>query len=125
MDLPFWGTRLPHLFYIPASLVFFDHTVSSLFTRFLGMQSFAATPSLALVNLFCYTWLAVGSYICVDAAFSPFHEGRRMEHVKDCIKPLTVGTALLLYLCPCELSNLYNTEHMFRCRFVTVLTVID
>ena len=36
VDLPFWGTRLPHLFFIPASLVFYDTVLGSLFTRAFG-----------------------------------------------------------------------------------------
>ena len=98
VNLPFWGTRLPHLIGIPACLLFYDHTVSAVFTRYLGMVSFAATPSLALVNLFCYTWLAVGTFISADAMFNPLHEGRRVEHVKGCVKPLTVGMSLQWHL---------------------------
>jgi hypothetical protein len=98
VDLPFWGTRLPHLLGIPMVLLFYDHTVSAVFTRYLGMVSFAATPSLALVNLFCYTWLAVGTFLSADAAFSPLHEGRRLAHLQECVKPLTVGMSLQWHL---------------------------
>lgn len=98
VDLPFWGTRLPHLFAIPACLLFYDHTVSAVFTRYFGMVSFAATPSLFLVNLFCYTWLAVGTFIGADAALNPHHEGHRIQHLQNCIKPLTIGMSLQWHL---------------------------
>ena len=86
---PFWGTRLPHLFAIPASLTFFDLSVGALFTRYFGLVSFAATPGPWLMNIFCYTWLAVGSFIAWDASLNPAHEGRRVEQVTSHVPMLT------------------------------------
>mmetsp|Transcript_18772 Transcript_18772/g.31632 ORF Transcript_18772/g.31632 Transcript_18772/m.31632 type:complete len:203 (-) Transcript_18772:3441-4049(-) len=90
----FWGTRLPHLFIIPASLTVYDKLVGHIFTTRLGMISFQATPSLALAHLFVYTWCAVGSFITFDAAFNPQHEGKRKEQVISSLRPLTVGMSL-------------------------------
>jgi hypothetical protein len=47
-----------------------------------------------LINLYVYTWLAVGSFIAFDAALNPAHEGRRLDQVKSHIKPLSVGMGL-------------------------------
>mmetsp|Transcript_2639 Transcript_2639/g.3957 ORF Transcript_2639/g.3957 Transcript_2639/m.3957 type:complete len:248 (+) Transcript_2639:47-790(+) len=94
VDSPFWGTRLPHLFMIPASLAFYDIVVTSVFVKYFGLVSFAATPAPFLLNLYCYTWLAVGSYIAVDAAFNPAHNGKRVEQVTSHLKPLTIGMGL-------------------------------
>lgn len=65
-----------------------------IFTKYFGLVSYAATPTPWLLNLFCYTWLAVGSFIAIDAAFNPAHEGRRMEQITSHLKPLTVGMGL-------------------------------
>ncbi|CAM9736534.1 unnamed protein product, partial [Ectocarpus fasciculatus] len=94
VDSPFWGTRLPHLFAIPTTLTFFDMTVSALFTKYFGLVSYAATPTAWLLNLYVYTWLAVGSFIALDAAFNPAHEGRRLEHATAQLKPLSIGMGL-------------------------------
>ena len=90
----FWGSRLPHLFFVPASLTFYDKAVGMIFTRYLGMISFAATPSVALVHLYCYTWLAVGSWICLDATMNPALEGKREETIRGAVKPLTIAMSL-------------------------------
>ena len=90
----FWGSRLPHLFFVPASLTFYDKAVGMIFTRYLGMISFAATPSLALVHLYCYTWMAVGSWICLDATMNPALEGKREETIRGAVKPLTIAMSL-------------------------------
>lgn len=94
VNSPFWGTRLPHLFAVPATLTFFDFGVSAIARKYCGLVSFAATPAAFLVNLYVYTWLAVGSFIAFDAALNPAHEGRREEHLKAHIKPLTIGMSL-------------------------------
>lgn len=94
VDSLFWGTRLPHLFAVPATLTFFDLTVTAAFTKYFGLVSFAATPAPWLLNLYVYTWLAVGSYIALDAALNPMHEGRRVEQITSHLKPLTVGMGL-------------------------------
>ena len=90
----FWGSRLPHLFFIPASLIFYDKVMGMIFTRYLGMISFAATPSVALVHLYCYTWMAVGSWICLDATMNPALEGKREETIRGAVKPLTIAMSL-------------------------------
>lgn len=94
VNSPFWGTRLPHLFIVPASLTFFDLSIGHLFRTYLGMVSFAATPSLALLHLYTFTWLAVGSFISLDAFANPQHEGHRMDVIAKNIKPLTIGMGL-------------------------------
>lgn len=94
MDSPFWGTRLPHLFLIPASLTFYELTITSLFTKYFGLVSYAQTPTPWLLNLYLYTFLAVGSFIAFDATFNPHHEGRRIEQITSHIKPLATGMGL-------------------------------
>jgi len=46
------------------------------------------------MNLYVYTFLAVGSFIAFDAALNPSHEGRRMDQVTSHIKPLATGMGL-------------------------------
>jgi hypothetical protein len=41
-----------------------------------------------------YTFLAVGSYIAIDAALNPSHEGRRAEQVTSHVKPLATAMGL-------------------------------
>jgi hypothetical protein len=91
---PFWSTRLPHLFIIPATLTAFELTVTSFFTRYCGLISYAQTPTPWLLNLYIYTFLAVGSYIAFDASFNPKHEGRRWEQITSHLKPLATGMGL-------------------------------
>lgn len=95
---PFWGSRLPHLFGIPACLMFYEHVVTGVFSRYMGLVSYAVTPSLSLLNLFCYTWLAVGTFITVDSICNPDYEGHRMNHLVGSIKPLTIGMSLQWHL---------------------------
>lgn len=94
VDSPFWSTRLPHLFLIPATLTFFELSVTSFFTKYCGLVSYAQTPTPWLINLYLYTFLAVGSFIAFDASLNPKHEGRRWEQITSHLKPLATGMGL-------------------------------
>jgi hypothetical protein len=91
---PFWSTRLPHLVLIPATLTACELAVTHLFTKFGGLISYTQTPTPWLLNLYVYTFLAVGSFIALDASLNPNHEGRRWEQFSSHLKPLTVGMGL-------------------------------
>jgi hypothetical protein len=94
VNSPFWSTRLPHLVIIPATLAAFDLSVTHLFTKFGGLVSYSQTPTPWLLNLYLYTFLAVGSFIAFDASLNPKHEGRRWEQFSSHLKPLTIGMGL-------------------------------
>ncbi|KAJ1434321.1 hypothetical protein B484DRAFT_305746, partial [Ochromonadaceae sp. CCMP2298] len=93
VDSPFWGTRLPHLLLIPATLAASDKLFGSVFSR-LGLISFAATPSLYLVNMYLYTVFGVGVFFAIEAALSPKLEGKRMQTLEDLVKPTLIGMNL-------------------------------
>jgi hypothetical protein len=94
VDKPFWGTRLPHLLMVPATLTFYDLTIGAFFARFCGLVSFAATPAAWLLNLYTFTWLAVGSFFAIDSAMNPALEGKRVDNFTSLLKPLTIGMGL-------------------------------
>ena len=95
VDSPFWGTRLPHLFIIPASLTFYDIVIGSIFKRYFGLISFVATPKQWLLHLYCYTFLAVSSYTSFDALLNPNYKGEdRIEKIIHHLKPCALAMNL-------------------------------
>ena len=86
VNSPYWGTRLPHLFLVPATLTVFDFASLAIFAKYFGYVSFAASPASWLVRLYVYTWLGVGSYFVYDSSLNPAHENNRMENLVSLIK---------------------------------------
>ena len=71
----YWGTRLPHLILVPAGLTFYDILCGKISTKYFGLKSFRATPGAWLLNLYCFTFLGVGSFFAYDSALNPNYEG--------------------------------------------------
>ena len=95
VNSPFWGTRLAHLFLVPATLTFYDLTVTHLFTKYFGLISYSQTPTPWLLNIYIYTFLAIGSYVAIDSYFNPHHQDdKRFEHFTSHLRPLSVAMAL-------------------------------